>query len=185
MCVHAVFFDYFLAPDQLIHNSSEFTSVVCFQGTSGTGTLGQTGPTAGVMRTRSSRHTDTHICEPLWKKIQTLLENSSYCASSPSGIDQQKKKYIYIYWLFVYCTWNFVLLYSRWVSVKLYAWWIFCSISGTECLSLIFSYRRVTEVKQCHYLWGTIMQYYFILSDLIQDCTSCSWILFLVTIVSN
>lgn len=155
LSIHEVFFHYFLQPLTMIDNGSEST-VVCFQGTSGTGTLGQTGPTAWVMRTRSSRHTDTHICEPLWKKIQTLLENSSYCASSPSGIDQQKqKKNCYIHF-FVYCTLNFVLLYNRWVSVKLYAWGIFCSICRTECSSLMFSYRRVTEVKQCHYLWGTI-----------------------------
>lgn len=78
LCIHAVFSLFPSASNPLIYSSSEST-VVCFQGTLGTGTLGQTGPTAGATRTRSSRHTDTHICEPLWKNTNTTWKLMLLC----------------------------------------------------------------------------------------------------------
>jgi len=147
MCLHAASSSCSSASNVPMNSSSEPT-VVCFQATSGTGTLGRTRPTAGGTRTTSSSRTDTQICDPLWKEIQTL-ENSRYRAYSPSGISPAKKTIV----RFTFCSHE--LLYNEWVLANLDAEGkegYFCSISNS--VFIIF----IQKVKQCHYLWATIMQ---------------------------
>lgn len=110
------------------------------------------GPGAAVILTQTS----VSLCE---RKILLLLENSRYCASSPSGINQQK----------------------RHTKAKLlYSLLRFCTLH--EGFFVHHQYFH-TEVKQCHRLWRTIMQYNIIILYYIKIlfkvapavCESSSW----------